>query len=122
MIKLSLETFIEQAKKAKKFDPQWTVDRVRRERIKIEKKPIINNTTLQDTIEDTIENTEVQTNNRETQTITPEQTGSSMEPIRNIVIENDTGLSVLLPDSLKIIQQILTILKENQGTDYNISV
>jgi hypothetical protein len=69
MIKLSLHDFVEQAKKSGKFDPKWTVERVKMGRKKIvsshktEKKDISpatiekNNITNEDIIEQDSENT-----------------------------------------------------------------
>ena len=99
MVKISIEKFTEQATKSGKFDPQWTVSRVRASR----KWNIVYDPILQD--DETIEN-------KEDDEISDSWWDS---------IENNT-ITIKLPDSLEKINLLINILNNNSWADYIITV
>lgn len=101
MVKISIEKFTEQAKKSGKFDPQWTVSRVRASR----KWNITYDPILQD--EEINENQDDQD-----------------EIINDIwweIIENNI-ITIKLPDSLDKINLLINILNNNNWEDHIVNV
>lgn len=112
MVKLSLDDFILQAKKANKFDPQRTVARIRSERWSQKKKDeskeeeeVIENNNLTSEDENQIDK------------VAEEETTKS----KSIFEEHNGIMMIPLPSSLSKINTILWIIKTHQGKDHTIS-
>ncbi len=113
MIKVSIEKFIEQAIKSGKFDPQWTVAKVRVWRKQ-------NNTQLSESIQakESIEKTI-----REKEKNTEKIIDYDYDDTTNSWTESEKqNIIIPLPDSLEKIKLVINILNTYQGTEHTVIV
>lgn len=101
MVKISIERFTEQATKSGKFDPQWTVAKVRAWRKTTSKETIIeNNTQNKIEVEEEIEEKIIDENS----------------------INNNLPIEIALPDSIEKINNLIHILRTHTGNDHVIVI
>ena len=119
MIKLPIEQFIEQAKKAGKYDPQWTVAKVRAGR-------------KGQTLVEELHTSHITLESQETAEAIEEQEWTDMD----ITLENteyeettehdttvkETLITLALPDSLEKIKLLGNVINSHPGDDYTISI
>ena len=116
MIKLSLEELLQQATKANKFDPYWTVARVRKERKRPEKQ--VKNSYSWNTIIEPEDNNKLWEQNIDLW----EQTTSIIvwdwdEEVSLQHDETTWPIMITLPDSLEKINILLNIIQSHPSTD-----
>ena len=100
MIKISIEKFIEQAMKSGKYDPEWTVAKVRAWRKSNQKKEIV-------PIKEDI--------------IIEEESNNNID-IPVIEDELSWTITIPLPDSIDKINKLITIINSNPGSEHTIII